>query len=180
MLCGGSWLARNLGVVRSCSEHFWPLSRRSLLAHGGVFGISKASKMKQRACLSIFSQRAFSIQDMDCAVQSVNAAHRDIPNMIGHANHAVVLRNFLEGRVWIEDSYVQCSGISHAGKAASHISELVELDFPVPVLQQACTSNIFETPNQLCPFLDTNRLQFWLRPNRNPNGSSATTLLPAR
>ena len=35
--------------------------------------------------------------------------HRDILNMIGHANHAVALGNFLEGRVWIEDENGQAT-----------------------------------------------------------------------
>ena len=30
--------------------------------------------------------------------------HRDILNMTGHANHAITLGNFMEGRVWIEDT----------------------------------------------------------------------------
>ena len=37
--------------------------------------------------------------------------HRDILNMIGHANHAVALGNFLEGRVWIEDENGQATTV---------------------------------------------------------------------
>ena len=110
-----------------------------------------SASMDMAASLAFpFSQRALSIQDMDfnrCAVQSVYAvaSRHTVLNMIGHANHAVALGNFLEGRVWIEDengqattvletkngqkswnvdrhaycsSYVQCSEISYAGRAA--------------------------------------------------------------
>ena len=37
--------------------------------------------------------------------------HRDLLNMIGHANHAVALGNFLEGRVWIEDENGQATTV---------------------------------------------------------------------
>ena len=37
--------------------------------------------------------------------------HRDILNMTGHANPAVALGNFLEGRVWIEDENGQATTV---------------------------------------------------------------------
>ena len=37
--------------------------------------------------------------------------HRDILNMIGHANHAITLGNFMEGRVWIEDENGQATAL---------------------------------------------------------------------
>ena len=37
--------------------------------------------------------------------------HRDILNMIGHANHAITLGNFMEGRVWIEDENGQAAAL---------------------------------------------------------------------
>ena len=52
--------------------------------------------------------------------------HRDVLNMIGHANHAITLGNFMEARsgqkllcgTWVdthdEPRLVQCSEISHA------------------------------------------------------------------
>ena len=42
--------------------------------------------------------------------------HRDILNMIGHANHAVALGNFLEGRVWIEDENGQATTVLETKK----------------------------------------------------------------
>ena len=127
--------------------------------------------------------------------------HRNILNMIGHANHAVALGNFLEGRVWIEDENGQATTVletkngqkllhgtwidmhdapvtfnarkyhmleKHRGNmwalaaytpqafkhaAASHINKLVELGFPVPVLQQACQLRQPESPSHSEPTL---------------------------
>ena len=45
--------------------------------------------------------------------------HRDILNMIGHANHAVALGNFLEGRVWIEDENGQATTVLETKKDRS-------------------------------------------------------------
>ena len=36
--------------------------------------------------------------------------------MIGHANHAVALGNFLEGRVWIEDENGQATTVLETKK----------------------------------------------------------------
>ena len=139
--------------------------------------------------------------------------HRNILNMIGHANHAVALGNFLEGRVWIEDENGQATTVletkngqkllhgtwidmhdapvtfnarkyhmleKHRGNmwalaaytpqafkhaAASHINKLVELGFPVPVLQQACQLRQPESPSHseptLSPFRNVVRLRCW-------------------
>ena len=43
--------------------------------------------------------------------------HRDILNMIGHANHAITLGNFMEGRVWIEDENGQATALLETKKA---------------------------------------------------------------
>ena len=37
--------------------------------------------------------------------------HRDILNMKGHANHAITLGNFMEGRVWVEDENGQAPAL---------------------------------------------------------------------
>ena len=42
--------------------------------------------------------------------------HRDILNMTGHANPAVALGNFLEGRVWIEDENGQATTVLETKK----------------------------------------------------------------
>ena len=101
----------------------------------------------KRACINHFLRERFPSKTWTSIAVLYNPSmplHRDILNMIGHANHAVALGNFLEGRVWIEDEngqattvletkngqkllhgtwidmhdYVQCSEISYAGKAS--------------------------------------------------------------
>ena len=127
--------------------------------HGGVFGISKASEMK-RACMAVnhFLRERFPSKTWTSIAVLYNPSmplHRDILNMIGHANHAVALGNFLvdmhdapvtfnarkyhmlekhRGNMWALAAYTP-QAFKHA--AASHINKLVELGFPVPVLQQA-------------------------------------------
>ena len=149
----------------------------------------QASEMK-RACMAVnhFLRERFPSKTWTSIAVLYNPSmplHRDILNMIGHANHAVALGNFLEGRVWIEDENGQATTVletkngqkllhgtwidmhdapvtfnarkyhmleKHRGNmwalaaytpqafkhaAASHINELVELGFPVPVLRQA-------------------------------------------
>ena len=81
--------------------------------HGGVFGILKASEMKQ-ACLAVnhFLKERFPAKTWTSIAVLYNPSmplHRDILNMIGHANHAIALGNFLEGRVWIEDENGQAT-----------------------------------------------------------------------
>ena len=75
--------------------------------HGGVFGISKASEMKRaRMAVNHFLRERFPSKTWTSIAVLYNPSmplHRDILNMIGHANHAVALGNILEGRVWIED-----------------------------------------------------------------------------
>ena len=80
---------------------------RAIYAHGGVFGISKASGMKQ-ACIAVshFLRDRFPNQTWTSIAVLYNPSmplHRDILNMKGHANHAITLGNFMEGRVWVED-----------------------------------------------------------------------------
>ena len=178
------------GRTRAIGPHAYEkYSTLGFYGHGGVFGISKASEMK-RACMAVnhFLRERFPSKTWTSIAVLYNPSmplHRDILNMIGHANHAVALGNFLEGRVWIEDENGQATTVletkngqkllhgtwidmhdapvtfnarkyhmleKHRGNmwalaaytpqafkhaAASHINKLVELGFPVPVLQQA-------------------------------------------
>ena len=178
------------GRTRAIGPHAYEkYSTLGFYGHGGVFGISKASEMK-RACMAVnhFLRERFPSKTWTSIAVLYNPSmplHRDILNMIGHANHAVALGNFLEGRVWIEDENGQATTVletkngqkllhgtwidmhdapvtfnarryhmleKHRGNmwalaaytpqafkhaAASHINELVELGFPVPVLRQA-------------------------------------------
>ena len=80
-----------------------------------AFGISKASEMK-RACMAVnhFLRERFPSKTWTSIAVLYNPSmplHRDILNMIGHANHAVALGNFLEGRVWIEDENGQATTV---------------------------------------------------------------------
>ena len=174
------------GRTRAIGPHAYEkYSTLGFYGHGGVFGISKASEMR-RACMAVnhFLRERFPSKTWTSIAVLYNPSmplHRDILNMIGHANHAVALGNFLEGRVWIEDENGQATTVletkngqrllhgtwidmhdapvtfnarkyhmleKHRGNmwalaaytpqafkhaAASHINELVELGFPVPV-----------------------------------------------
>ena len=58
--------------------------------------------------------------------------HRDILNMIGHANHAVALGNFLEGRVWIEDENGQATTVLETQNGQKLLGTWIDMhDAPV-------------------------------------------------
>ena len=84
-------------------------------AHGGVFGISKASETKQ-ACIAVnhFLKERFPAQTWTSIAVLYNPSmslHRDILKMKGHANHAITLGNFMEGRVRVEDENGQATAL---------------------------------------------------------------------
>ena len=71
--------------------------------------------MKQ-ACIAVnhFLRERFPSQTWTSIAVLYNPSmplHRDILNMIGHANHAITLGNFMEGRVWIEDDNGQATAL---------------------------------------------------------------------
>ena len=104
------------GRTRAIGPHAYEkYSTLGFYGHGGVFGISKASEMK-RACMAVnhFLRERFPSKTWTSIAVLYNPSmplHRDILNMIGHANHAVALGNFLEGRVWIEDENGQATTV---------------------------------------------------------------------
>ena len=90
-------------------------STLGFFGHGGVFGTSRASQMKQ-ACIAVnhFLRERFPSQTWTSIAVLYNPSmplHRDILNMIGHANHAITLGNFMEGRVWIENENGQATAL---------------------------------------------------------------------
>ena len=99
---------KHRGRTRAIGPHTCEkYSTLGFYGHGGVFGISKASEMKQ-ACLAVnhFLKERFPSKTWTSIAVLYNPSvllRRDILNMIGHANHAIALGNLLEGRVWIED-----------------------------------------------------------------------------
>ena len=104
------------GRTRAIGPHAYEkYSTLGFYGHGGVFGISKASEMK-RACMAVnhFLRERFPSKTWTSIAVLYNPSmplHGDILNMIGHANHAVALGNFLEGRVWIEDENGQSTTV---------------------------------------------------------------------
>ena len=104
------------GRTRAIGPHAYEnYSTLGFYGHGGVFGISKASEMK-RACMAVnhFLRERFPSKTWTSIAVLYNPSmplHRDILNMIGHANHAVALGNFLEGRIWIEDENGQATTV---------------------------------------------------------------------
>ena len=104
------------GRTRAIGPHAYEkYSTLGFYAHGGVFGISKASGMKQ-ACIAVnhFLKERFPSQTWTSIAVLYNPSmplHRDILNMKGHANHAITLGNFMEGRVWVEDENGQASAL---------------------------------------------------------------------
>ena len=104
------------GRTRAIGPHAYEkYSTLGFYGHGGVFGISKASEMK-RACMAVnhFLRERFPSKTWTSIAVLYNPSmplHRDILKMIGHANHAVALGNFLEGRVWIEDENGQATTV---------------------------------------------------------------------
>ena len=75
----------------------------------------QASEMK-RACMTVnhFLKERFPSKTWTSIAVLYNPSmplHRDLLNMIGHADHAVALGNFLEGRVWIEDENGQATTV---------------------------------------------------------------------
>ena len=104
------------GRTRAIGPHAYEkYSTLGFYGHGGVFGISKASEMR-RACMAVnhFLRERFPSKTWTSIAVLYNPSmplHRDILNMIGHANHAVALGNFLEGRVWIEDENGQATTV---------------------------------------------------------------------
>ena len=112
------WSARwkHRGRTRAIGPHAYEkYCTLGFHGHGGVFGISKASEMK-RACMAVnhFLRERFPSKTWTSITVLYNPSmplHRDILNMIGHANHAVALGNFLEGRVWIEDENGQATTV---------------------------------------------------------------------
>ena len=112
------WSARwkHRGRTRAIGPHAYEkYSTLGFYAHGGVFGISKASGMKQ-ACIAVnhFLRERFPTQTWTSIAVLYNPSmplHRDILNMKGHANHAITLGNFMEGRVWVEDENGQTTAL---------------------------------------------------------------------
>ena len=119
----GKWSAcwKQRGRTRAIGPHAYEkYSTLGFYGHGGVFGISKASEMK-RACMAVnhFLRERFPSKTWTSIAVLYNPSmplHRDILNMIGHANHAVALGNFLEGRVWIEDENGQATTVLETKK----------------------------------------------------------------
>ena len=109
------------GRTRAIGPHAYEkYSTLGFYGHGGVFGISKASEMK-RAYMAVnhFLRERFPSKTWTSIAVLYNPSmplHRDILNMIGHANHAVALGNFLEGRVWIEDENGQATTVLETKK----------------------------------------------------------------
>ena len=109
------------GRTRAIGPHAYEkYSTLGFYGHGGVFGISKASEMK-RECMAVnhFLRERFPSKTWTSIAVLYNPSmplHRDILNMIGHANHAVALGNFLEGRVWIEDENGQATTVLETKK----------------------------------------------------------------
>ena len=178
---------KHRGRTRAIGPHAYEkYSTLGFFGHGGVFGISRASEMKQ-ACIAVnhFLRKRFPSQTWTSIAILYNPSmplHRDVLNMIGHANHAITLGNFMEGRVWIEDENGQATALletksgqkllrgtwvdmhdkpvsfnarkyhmleKHRGNMwalaaytpqaykhahESHVTELMELGFPVPPL----------------------------------------------
>ena len=107
---------KHRGRTRAIGPHAYEkYSTLGFYGHGGVFGISKASEMK-RACMAVnhFLRERFPSKTWTSIAVLYNPSmplHRVLLNMIGHANHAVALGNFLEGRVWIEDENGQATTV---------------------------------------------------------------------
>ena len=91
------------------------LKNAALSASLDTAAISRASEMKQ-ACIAVnhFLRERFPSQTWTSIAVLYNPSmplHRDILNMIGHANHAITLGNCMEGRVWIEDENGQATAL---------------------------------------------------------------------
>ena len=105
---------KHRGRTRAIGPHAYEkCSTLGFFGHGGVFGISRASQMKKE-CIAVnhFLRERFPNQTWTSIAVLYNPSmplHRDILNMIGHANHAITLGNFMEGRVWIEDEKGQAT-----------------------------------------------------------------------
>ena len=113
-----NWSTRwkHRGRTRAIGPHAYEkYSTLGFFGHGGVFGISRASEMKKK-CIAVnhFLRERFPNQTWTSIAVLYNPSmplHRDILNMIGHANHAITLGNFMEGRVWIEDENGQATAL---------------------------------------------------------------------
>ena len=107
---------KHRGRTRAIGPHAYEkYSTLGFHAHGGVFGISRASEMKQ-ACIAVnhFLKERFPNQTWTSIAVLYNPSmplHRDILNLKGHANHAITLGNFMEGRVWVEDENGQATAL---------------------------------------------------------------------
>ena len=107
---------KHRGRTRAIGPHAYEkYSTPGFFGHGGVFGISRASEMKQ-ACIAVnhFHRKRFPSQTWTSIAILYNPSmplHRNVLNMLGHANHAITLGNFMEGRVWIEDENGQATAL---------------------------------------------------------------------